>query len=107
MAGLCEGGNEPVGSLKAIYMKCKNLGLFKAEWEAHLQHANNCRVLALSANPYVTATRDLITECNGYVKSLQLIEASDVIKDPRTSLYDARRIREKLREKELQAKFLA
>ncbi|KAJ4450004.1 hypothetical protein ANN_01411 [Periplaneta americana] len=76
-------------------MKCKGLGLFKAEWEAHLQHANTCRVLALSANPYVTATRDLFTESTEGVKSLQLTETSDVIKDPRTSLYDARRMRKK------------
>ncbi|KAJ4438880.1 hypothetical protein ANN_14833 [Periplaneta americana] len=40
------------------------------------------------------------TEC---VKSLQLTETSDVIKDPRTSLYDARRMRKKLRENELEA----
>ncbi|KAJ4428814.1 hypothetical protein ANN_25807 [Periplaneta americana] len=58
-------------------MKCKGLGLFKAEWEAHLQHANTCRVLALSANPYVTATRDLFTESTECVKSLQLTELSD------------------------------
>ncbi|KAJ4428144.1 hypothetical protein ANN_24158 [Periplaneta americana] len=83
-------------------MKCKGLGLFKAEWEAHLQHANTCRVLALSANPYVTATRDLFTESTECVKSLQLTETSDVIKDPRTSLHDARRMRKKLREKELE-----
>ncbi|KAJ4450845.1 hypothetical protein ANN_02276 [Periplaneta americana] len=74
-------------------MKCKGLGLFKAEWEAHLQHANTCRVLTLSANPYVTATRDLFTESTECVKSLQLTETSDVIKDPRTSLYDARCMR--------------
>ncbi|KAJ4447727.1 hypothetical protein ANN_09735 [Periplaneta americana] len=153
MAGLCEGGNEPAGSLKAICncnpmvegpstaepnkilikflqdsdklirsalkqilqlptdmpdhmiysdMKCKGLGLFKAEWEAHLQHAKTCRVLALSANPYVTATRDLFPESTECVKSLQLTETSDVIKDPRTSLYEARRMRKKLREKDLE-----
>ncbi|KAJ4432805.1 hypothetical protein ANN_21444 [Periplaneta americana] len=79
-------------------MKCKGLGLFKAEWEAHLQHANTCRVLALSANPYVTATRDVFSESTECVKSLQLTETSDVTKDPRTSLYDARRMRKKLRE---------
>ncbi|KAJ4435463.1 hypothetical protein ANN_18079 [Periplaneta americana] len=80
-------------------MKRKGLGLFKAEWEAHLQHANTCRVLALSANPYVTATRGLFTENTECVKSLQLTETSDVIKDPRTSLYDARRMGRKNCEK--------
>ncbi|KAJ4447439.1 hypothetical protein ANN_09446 [Periplaneta americana] len=59
------------------------LVLASSKWEAHLQHVNTCRILVISADPYVADTRDLFTESTEcVVKSLQL--TSDVIEDPRT-----------------------
>ncbi|KAJ4428796.1 hypothetical protein ANN_25789 [Periplaneta americana] len=83
MAGLCEGGNEPPGFLKAN----------------NLSYDNQGRLL-----PYEVVHHPVGTPYPGCFPVAVVVRKSfSTYPDPRTSLYDARRMRKKLREKELEA----
>ena len=83
-------------------MRFKGLGLFKAAWEAYLQHINTCKTLTLSSNAYISATRNLRAESEESIKLLKL-QADDTMKNLRTGLYEARYVRKILREREVDA----
>ena len=81
-------------------MKYKGLGLFKAGWEAYLQHLNSCKILVRSKNPYVLSCRNLGKETAECIRQLELTGTTAPIKDPRTGILDSRKIRKILRERE-------
>ena len=83
-------------------MRFKGLGLFKAAWEAYLQHINTCKTLTLSSNAYISATRNLRAGSEESIK-LHKLQADDNMKNPRTGLYEARYVRKILREREVDA----
>ena len=81
--------------------KYKGLGLFRATWEAKLQHINTCNILARANNGYIHATRNLEQETNRCIQDLG-IEISDRLLSKHTNLPSATKVRQVLQEKELQ-----
>ncbi|KAJ4437595.1 hypothetical protein ANN_17740 [Periplaneta americana] len=58
---LCLPGDMPDAMLY-IERKYKGLSLFKAQWEACLQHLNICNTLLRTSNPLVVSTRNIAAE---------------------------------------------
>ncbi|KAJ4427564.1 hypothetical protein ANN_25212, partial [Periplaneta americana] len=60
--------NRPTVNLKRL----RGLGVFKAQWEAYLQHLNICQRLLHVDNPHVAATRNLPNEIEHCIKQLPI-----------------------------------
>ncbi|KAJ4432357.1 hypothetical protein ANN_20976 [Periplaneta americana] len=58
---LCLPGDTPDAMLYTE-RKYKGLSLFKAQWEAYLQHLNICNTLLRTSNPLVVSTRNIAAE---------------------------------------------
>ncbi|KAJ4433259.1 hypothetical protein ANN_15518 [Periplaneta americana] len=52
--------------------RLRGLGVFKAQWEAYLQHLNICQRLLHVDNPHVAATRNLPNEIEHCIKQLPI-----------------------------------
>ncbi|KAJ4441857.1 hypothetical protein ANN_11716, partial [Periplaneta americana] len=52
--------------------RLRGLGVFKAQWEAYLQHLNICQRLLLVDNTHVAATRNLPNEIEHCIKQLPI-----------------------------------
>ena len=57
-----------------IYSRCKfkGLGLFRSQWAAQFRQINYLRILHRHSNPYVTSTRDVVTESINCLCKLQI-----------------------------------
>ena len=84
-----------------IYSQCKfkGFGLFRSQWEAQLQQINSLRILHRHSNPYVTATRDVVTESINCLCKLQ-IKPDNSFLSPKDGFLDPRKIRNFLRDME-------
>lgn len=81
--------------------KFKGLGLFRASWEAKLQHINICNKLRQANNGYINAIRNLDEECHRCLNDLDL-DINEQIQSPHGSLPNARKVRQILRDKEVE-----
>lgn len=77
----------------------KGLGVFRASWEALLQHINSCNILKREGNQYIEATRNLDEEITKCLTELNVDDKTEEMKNKHGE-YDTKKIRNKLRESE-------
>lgn len=87
-------GDIPNAMLYAPKTK-KGLGMFRASWEAPLQHINCCKIISEVNNPYIKLFRDFQREIKYCFKRLELNENGIDIENPNT-----KKLRETLQESE-------
>ena len=78
--------------------KHKGLGLFRAQWEASLQHINICNILQKENNLYLNHFRNFKQECSSCLQNLDL-QFDSTFQDPRTSLLYDKKIRHHLQDR--------
>ena len=79
--------------------KHKGLGLFRAQWEASLQHINICNILQKENNLYLNHFRNFKQECSSCLQNLDL-QFDSTFQDTRTSLLNVKKIRHHLQDRE-------
>ncbi|KAJ4435939.1 hypothetical protein ANN_18561 [Periplaneta americana] len=87
MAGLCEGGNESAGSLKAIYYAASSFGLHETSMMLSAVHAFFFQKAATLFSVFWTKLSELLFYANRHQNTIRCL-INLLQKDYRLNLYD-------------------